>query len=70
MGIAIATSPLTNTIYAGKTLKSGMWAASKQDVTMQCLHAVAEHVAASDNTLTIVNLVTGQPKYTLTVKYH
>lgn len=42
--IKIATSPLTNTIFAGHLLKDGRtWAAGKQDVTMDCLLAVVEH---------------------------
>ncbi len=41
--IQIATSPLTNTIYAGKILKPGVWANGKQDVTVDALVAVAEH---------------------------
>ena len=31
----IANSYLTNTIFAGHVLKSGMWAASRQNVTDQ-----------------------------------
>jgi len=42
----IALSPLTNTIFAGKILKKGIWAAGKQDVTMDALISVAEHVKA------------------------
>ncbi len=44
--LRVATSPLTNTIFAGKTLKPGVWAKGKQDVTMDCLLSVAEHVKA------------------------
>ena len=44
--LMIAVSPLTNTIFAGKILKQGLWAKGKQDVTMDCLIAVAEHVKA------------------------
>ena len=44
--IRVAVSPLTNTIFAGKILKPGVWAANKQDVTMDCLISVAEHVKA------------------------
>ena len=42
--IKVAVSPLTNTIYAGKILKDGFWAAGKQDVTLDALIAVSEHV--------------------------
>jgi len=44
--IKVAVSPLTNTIFAGKILKEGMWGANKQDVTMDCLISVAKHVKA------------------------
>lgn len=42
--IHIAASPLTGTIYAGNTLKEGVWAANKKDVTLEALVAVAKHV--------------------------
>lgn len=42
--IKVACSPLTNVIYAGKTIKNGtMFGANKEDVTMDCLIAVVEH---------------------------
>ena len=41
--IKIAMSPLTGTIFAGTILKDGMWAAGKQDVTVDALVAVAQH---------------------------
>jgi len=40
----IATSPLTNTIFAGTVLDGRTWGANKQDVTMEALVAVAKHV--------------------------
>lgn len=40
----IATSVLTNKIYGGKILKKGAWAADKEDLTIEALVAVAEHV--------------------------
>lgn len=41
----IAASPLTGTIFAGTLLKDGRtWASNKQDVTIDALVAVAEHV--------------------------
>jgi len=40
----IATSPLTGTIFCGYLLKNGrVWAAGKQDKTIEALSAVAEH---------------------------
>lgn len=44
--IKVAVSPLTNTIFAGKTLKAGVWAKGKHDVTIDALIAVAQHVKA------------------------
>jgi hypothetical protein len=42
--LMVATSPLTNTIFAGTLLKDGRtWAAGKQDVTLPALIAVAQH---------------------------
>lgn len=41
----VATSPLSNTIFAGTILKDGRtWSSTKQDVTTDALVAVAEHV--------------------------
>jgi hypothetical protein len=41
----VATSPLSNTIFAGTVLKDGCtWSASKQEVTTDALVAVADHV--------------------------
>ena len=43
--IHVGTSPLTNTIFAGHILKDGCtWASNKQDVTIEALVAVAQHV--------------------------
>lgn len=41
----IGCSPLTGTIFAGTVLKDGRtWGANKQNVTLEALEAVAEHV--------------------------
>ena len=41
----IATSPLTGTIYTGTLMRDGRtWAAGKQDLTIEALVAVAEHI--------------------------
>jgi len=41
----VGCSPLTGTIFAGKILKDGRtWATGKQDVTIDALVAVAQHV--------------------------
>jgi len=66
--IRVAVSPLTNTIFAGKTLKAGIWAAGKQDVTMECLNAVAEHVKAFGNPVEVSDANTGKLIYRITVE--
>lgn len=41
----IATSPLTGTIFCGTVLKDGQtWSSDKQDLTIEALIAVCEHV--------------------------
>jgi hypothetical protein len=41
----VVCSPLTGAIFAGKFLKDGRtWAAGKEDVTIEALVAVAQHV--------------------------
>jgi len=63
----VATSPLSNTIFAGTILKDGRtWSASKQDVTMDALVAVAEHVLAFGKPIVITN--SGIPEFEITVK--
>lgn len=55
--LKVATSPLTNKIYAGTTIKNGtMFGANKQDVTMDCLIAVVEHCLNFGDTVQIVKL--------------
>lgn len=66
--IRVAVSPLTNTIFAGKILKAGTWAVGKQDVTMDCLNAVAEHVKAFGKPVEVTNADTGELIYKITVE--
>ena len=66
--ITVATSPLTNTIFAGKVLKAGTWGANKQDVTMDCLSAVVEHVKAFGKPVEITDAETGVLLYRITVE--
>ena len=41
----VGCSPLTGTIFAGKILKDGRtWAVGKEDVTIEALVAVAQHI--------------------------
>lgn len=51
--LTVACSPLTNTIYAGTTLKRGTFSSDKQDVTMDCLIAVVEHCLKFGSTVQI-----------------
>ena len=65
----VATSPLTNTIFAGGVLKDGMtWAANKQDVTIEALVAVAQHVDRFGKPVEITMADTGQVEYRITVE--
>ena len=65
----IGTSPLTNTIFAGGVLKDGMtWAANKQDVTIDALVAVAQHVEQFGKPVEIRNANTGKIEYRITVE--
>jgi len=66
--LRVAISPLTNTIFAGKILKTGIWATGKEDVTMDCLNAVAEHVKAFGKPVEITNADTGELIYRITVE--
>jgi len=64
----IAVSPLTNTIFCGSVLKDGRtWSSDKQDVTIQCLVAVAEH-AISFGEPVIIQKMDGTPEYKITVE--
>lgn len=63
----IATSPLTNTIFCGHVLKDGRtWAANKQDVTIEALVAVAQHVEVFGKPVVITS--NGKPEYEITVR--
>lgn len=63
----IAASPLTGTIYAGTVLKSGTWAAGKQDLTIEALVAVAEHGLKFGKPIEI-STADGKPEYRITVE--
>lgn len=59
------TSPLTGTIFAGHVLKCGnIWAANKQDVTIEALGAVIDHLRLKG---TDVILEDADNTYTLTL---
>lgn len=62
----IATSPLTNLIYAGTILKDGCtWAAGKQDVTGAACGAVAEHVVRAGRPIVVT--CNGKPRFEIDV---
>lgn len=63
----IAASPLTGTIFAGTVLKSGTWAAGKQDLTIEALVAVAEHGLKFGRPIEI-STPDGKPEYRITVE--
>ncbi len=65
----VAASPLTGTIFAGKVLKSGVWGADKQDVTLEALVAVAEHGLHFGKPIEIAKS-DGTPEYRITVFKH
>jgi len=67
--LKIAVSPLTNTIYAGKLLKNGTWAKGKQDVTIECLCAVAQHINCFGKPVELTDPETGKLICTLTVNF-
>lgn len=66
--IHIATSPLTNTIYAGYVLRDGRtWSdTNKTDVTGAACAAVAEHALEKGGEIVIT--ANGKPAYEISVK--
>jgi hypothetical protein len=63
----IATSPLTNRIYAGTVLKDGQtWGAGNCDVTGAACGAVAEHVLRNGAPVTVT--CNGVAKFEITVR--
>ncbi len=65
--IHIEVNPLNNSIIAGKKLKTGAWAAGKQDVTIDSLIAVAKHVKTYSKSVEIRNADTGTLIFKITV---
>lgn len=65
--IKVAVSPLTNVIYAGTTIKNGSaWGAGKQDVTIDALVAVAQHVLKFGAPV-IISKADGTPEFEINV---
>lgn len=64
----IGTSPLTGTIFCGNVLKDGhTWASNKQDVTIEALIAVSEHVVKFGKPVVITE-IDGTPVFEISVK--
>lgn len=65
--IHVATSPLTNRIYAGTVLKaSRTWGANKSDVTGEACGAVCELVIANGGPVIVTSY--GKPEFRITVE--
>jgi hypothetical protein len=62
----IATSPLSNRIYAGTVCKDGVTWASQTDVTGAACGAVAEHVI--NNGEPVIVTYNGKPAFRITVE--
>lgn len=61
----VGTSPITNTIFAGRLDKTGQCWTSKSDVTGPACGAVAEHVIANGGSLIVRSK--GVPKFRIVV---
>lgn len=65
--IKVAVSPMTNVIYAGTTIRNGTaWGAGKQDVTIDALVAVAQHVLKFGAPV-IISKEDGTPEFEINV---
>ena len=65
----VGTSMISGTIYAGAVLQSGRrWAANKQDVTLDALVAVAQHVVHFGEPVEIRDAETKALEYRITVE--
>lgn len=63
----IATSLMTNTIFVGTALKTGLWGADKQDLTIEALVAVAEHTLQFGKPV-VITKADGTPEFKITVE--
>ena len=65
----VAMSPITGTIFAGTLLKGErIWSTDKQDVTLEALIAVAQHVTNFGRPVEISKM-NGTVEYRITVEY-
>lgn len=66
--LRVGASPLTGTIFAGHLLKDGLtWGTNKQEVTLDCLVAVAQHGLKFGKPIEI-SREDGTPEYRITVE--
>ena len=71
--IHVAMSPLTGTIFAGDVIKDGRaWGVNKEDVTIEALIAVAQHVLRfkklSGEDVILSDKQNGTPQYRISVE--
>jgi len=65
----VGTSPITGNIYAGVAPKCGQrWAPGKQNVTLDALVAVAQHVVHFREPVEITDAKTGALEFRITVE--
>lgn len=64
--LRVSVGPLTNTIYAGQ-IKNGLWSGEKDDVTIDCLVAVSQHVLRFGKPV-VITKENGTPEFEITVK--
>lgn len=68
--LRLGCSPLSNTIFGGHLIEKGkIWGINIQDVTMDALMSVAEHVTNFGKPVEITK-EDGTLEYTITVKKH
>jgi len=67
--IVVAASPINGEIFAGTLMRDGMsWSNNRNDVTMQALYAVAEHISMREAGNTVVVGRNGKPEFEITVR--
>lgn len=67
--LRVGCSPLTGNIYAGRLCVDGRtWRDGKQDVTIEALLAVAQHVENFGRPVTLYDTTGGGPSYEISVK--
>jgi len=65
--IKLGVSPISNTIYAGHTIKNDtIWGANKQDVTVPALLVVIEH-CLNHGSEVVISSEDGEPHFSIKV---